>query len=279
MLGVGPVVGLGDGVVGWAACDALGLGVPVPPQGSWAAWVGALVFEVVAAGDDSALLDPGVGLGDPLPLAEAEPEPPVGVVVPEAGADVDADAEVEAEAEEPPVAEALAGPDELAEVEGLLEVLAGEAEAATTADDGEHDVRIAGGSVVLAATVSAVPVLETAPAEDGPGLPCPATLAPPPALFDPPVELWPENTEELTWTMASRSGGTAAATPAAKAAQPSASAGRTRKSCQLPAERQPLRARQSRSPRARRPGPRVPAAGTPTGPVVRADAAPAGAAA
>jgi len=57
----------------------------------------------------------------------------------------------------------------------------------------------------------------------GLGAPEPAT-APPPVL--PPV-VCPVSTEELSWTMACRTCGTVAATPAANTAQTKASAGRS----------------------------------------------------
>lgn len=70
--------------------------------------------------------------------------------------------------------------------------------------------------------LSAGPPGATAPGPC-PAVPLPAVLPPPPPL---PVG-WPDRTDELSWTMACRSGGTAAATPAANTAQAIARAGRS----------------------------------------------------
>jgi hypothetical protein len=59
----------------------------------------------------------------------------------------------------------------------------------------------------------------------GLGIPAPVTPLPPvlPPVLPPAV--CPVSTDELSWTMACRRGGTAAATPAANTAQTKASAG------------------------------------------------------
>jgi len=78
-----------------------------------------------------------------------------------------------------------------------------------------------------------VPLAAGPPAPFGPGLAAaapdglgtPEPTAPPPP--DVPPVVCPDSTEELSWTMACRSGGTAAATPAANTAQARARAGRS----------------------------------------------------
>ncbi|HEY1624429.1 MAG TPA: hypothetical protein VGG16_11585 [Streptosporangiaceae bacterium] len=69
------------------------------------------------------------------------------------------------------------------------------------------------------------------------------------ALPPPTLELCPDRTLELSWTMAWRSGGTATATPAANTAQAKASAGRS------------IRSRKSQRDRALRDRVRAPRAG------------------
>jgi hypothetical protein len=77
----------------------------------------------------------------------------------------------------------------------------------------------------LPAVVVAVELPLVAPAATAapcPELPWPSAEPPPPL-----PELCPVSTEELSWTIACRSGGTAAATPIAKTAQATASTGRS----------------------------------------------------
>ncbi len=73
-------------------------------------------------------------------------------------------------------------------------------------------------------------VLELAAGPPGATAPGPCPAVPPPAALPPPPLVpvgWPDRTDELSWTMACRSGGTAAATPAANTAQAIARAGRS----------------------------------------------------
>lgn len=139
-----------------------------------------------------------------------------------------------------PGAGLLAAPVLLAGAAGLVAVadeLAGLAELAEPPElPGAGQVAAAAGCRL--AVVPARPLLLLAAAATGfcPDVPGPAA-APGPL----PPELCPDSTEELSWTIACRSGGTAMATPRAKTMQATASAGRSMTSRMSQVDRQPAR--------------------------------------
>ena len=141
-----------------------------------------------------------------------------------------------------------------AELVGLLPV-----------QDGDGEVSSALGLVLAEVPVRPAPAaLVVRPECPGPGgittggVPVPPAVAPPASELPPPLpDGWPVRTVELSWTIASRNGGTAAATPAAKTAQAMASAGRINTA--ISQEGRPVRRRHCGSLRTTPPSSAVPA--------------------
>jgi hypothetical protein len=221
----GLVSGLADGLTecfglpeGEAEC--VGLADPWPP-----------LAQLVAFG---AALGVAAGVADGLAPALDE-EPAEAVALPEAPAADGLPLAVLVAVEPAPVAGLLAAPVLLAGAAGLVAVAAELAE-----PPGPPELpgagQVAAAAACWLAVVPAWRLLLLAAAWFCPGVPGPAA-APVPL----PPELCPDSTEELSWTIAVRSGGTAMATPRANTMQATASAGRSMTSRTSQVGRQPAR--------------------------------------
>jgi hypothetical protein len=201
----GDMTGLESGV-GVGLDDAFGLLVTSSPQGALVVFFLAELADGDDDGDEAGLEVAGADAvaltgADAVAVAVAEP---LGVGDGELAGEVDGEPDVEGDGDEAGVQEG------------------------TGATAGAWD------GLWLVSVVPVTPLPLSGLWLTGLGTGWPDAVAPVMALADPlfalppPVlELCPDSTEELSWTMAWRSGGTARATPAANSAQANASAGRS----------------------------------------------------